>query len=79
MKQIPKWAIWKKCDDECSDGAWTRCAGSWQEQDYQSKIPPKKQEVKRFEKEMRQPRIERGAHRMLHMATMDFTTKPLTL
>jgi hypothetical protein len=27
---------------------------------------------------MRQPRIERGAHRDLHMATMDFTTKPLT-
>ena len=29
-------------------------------------------------KELRQPRIERGAHRDLHMATMDFTTKPLT-
>ena len=29
---------------------------------------------------MRQPRIERGAHRTLQcMATMDFTTKPLTL
>jgi hypothetical protein len=40
---------------------------------------PNCQEAKRFEKEMRQPRIERGAHRMLLMATMDFTTKPLTL
>jgi hypothetical protein len=31
--------------------------------------------------EMRQPRIERGAHRVLTgvMATMDFTTKPLAL
>jgi hypothetical protein len=30
---------------------------------------------------LRQPRIERGAHRESHanMATMDFTTKPLTL
>jgi len=47
------------------------------------KIPPirqrKKTSLTSEAKELRQPRIERGAHRELHMATMDFTTKPLTL
>jgi hypothetical protein len=40
---------------------------------------PSSRKDRQKSKEMRQPRIERGAHRMLRMATMDFTTKPLTL